>query len=119
MNSHALTLDNLDAITGPGSPKLGPALGQVTVRAASATPDQHIFIGVAAQSEVSRYLAEVSHPELVEVKFDPSARSTAKRPARPNQPCPAGRAFGPAQLKGRVPSRFRSTYATEAGLSSS
>jgi hypothetical protein len=119
VNSHALTLDNLDAITGPGSPKLGPALGQVTVRAASATPDQHIFIGVAAPSEVSRYLAEVSHSELVEVKFDPSARSTAKRPARPNQPCPAGRAFGPAQLKGRVPSRFRSTYATEAGLSSS
>lgn len=70
VNTHALTLENLDAITGPGSPELGPALGQVTVRA-TATPGQHIFIGVAAQTDVSEYLAEVSHTDMTEVQFDP------------------------------------------------
>jgi hypothetical protein len=58
VNTHALTLENLDAITGPGSPELGPALGQVTVRA-TATPSQQIFVGVAAQSDVSEYPRKV------------------------------------------------------------
>jgi len=58
VNTHALTLENLDAITGPGSPELGPALDQVTVRA-TATPGQQIFVGVAAQSGVSEYLRKV------------------------------------------------------------
>lgn len=90
VNNPALTLDNLDAITGPGSPELGPALGQVTVRATSATPDQHIFIGVAAQSDVSRYLAEVSHSELVEVQFDPFRPQYRETPGSA-QPAPPGR----------------------------
>jgi hypothetical protein len=71
VNSYALTLQHLDAITEPGSPELGPALGQVTLRAASAIPGRPIFIGVAPQSDVSAYLAGVPHSELVEVKFDP------------------------------------------------
>jgi hypothetical protein len=70
VNTHALTLENLDAITGPGSPELGPVLGRVAVRA-TADPGEQIFIGVAAQSDVSEYLAEVSHSELIEVKFNP------------------------------------------------
>jgi hypothetical protein len=100
VNSHALTLDNLDAITGPGSPKLGPALGQVTVRAASATPDQHIFIGVAAQSEVSRYLAEVSHSELVEVKFDPFRPQYRETPGSAQPALPGRQSFWARSAQG-------------------
>ena len=70
-NSHALTLQRLDMLTDPGSPELGAALGQVTVRATAAPPDQQIFIGVASQSDVTQYLADVSHTELVDVKFSP------------------------------------------------
>ena len=89
VSTHALTLENLDAMTGPGSPELGPALGQVTVRA-TAVPGQQIFIGVAAQSDVSEYLAKVSHSELIEVKFDPFGpqyRETpgSAQPAPPSQ----------------------------------
>ena len=89
VNTYALTLENLDAITGPGSPELGPALGQASVRA-TAIPGQHIFVGVAAQTDVSKYLADVSHSELVEVKFDPfrpQYRETAgsAQPAPPSQ----------------------------------
>ena len=89
VNTHALTLENLDAITGPGSPELGPSLGQVTVRA-TAIPGQQIFIGVAAEPDVSEYLAKVSHSELIEVKFDPfqpQYRETpgTAQPARPGQ----------------------------------
>jgi hypothetical protein len=86
VNTHALTLENLDAITGPGSPELGPALGQVTVRA-TAAPGQPIFVGVAAQTDVSKYLAEVSHSELVEVKFDPF-RPHYRESAGSAQPAP-------------------------------
>jgi len=89
VNTHALTLENLDAITGPGSPELGPALGQVTVRATSTTPGQQLFIGVAAQSDMSNYLADVSHSELVEVKFDPFRPHYTDKPGSA-QPAPPG-----------------------------
>jgi hypothetical protein len=88
VSTHALTLENLDAITGPGSPELGPALGQVTVRA-TAIPGQQIFIGVAAQSDVSESLAEVSHTELIEVKFDPF-RPQYRETSGSAQPAPPG-----------------------------
>ena len=88
VNTHALTLENLDAMTGPGSPELGPALGEVTVRA-TAVPGQQIFIGVAAQSDVSEYLAKVSHSELIEVKFDPLRPQYRETPGSA-QPAPPG-----------------------------
>jgi hypothetical protein len=87
-NTHALTMENLDAITGPGAPELGPALGQVAVRA-TAIPGQQIFIGVAAQSDVAEYLATVSHTELTEVTFDPFRPQYRETPGSA-QPAPPG-----------------------------
>lgn len=88
VNTHALTLENLDAITGPGAPQLRPALGRVTVRA-TAVPGQQIFIGVATQTDVAEYLAGVPHTELVDVKFDPFRPQYRETPGSA-QPAPPG-----------------------------
>ncbi|MCM0615010.1 DUF4389 domain-containing protein [Paenarthrobacter sp. TYUT067] len=71
VSSRALVSPQLDAV-GEGTPQRLPFdVGTLRLRATATDPGRQVFIGIAPQTEVDAYLAEVHHTELRDVKFQP------------------------------------------------
>ncbi|MEQ4519210.1 DUF4389 domain-containing protein [Pseudarthrobacter sp. B907] len=88
-DSYALTSPRLDIMTD-ARPGIDPAVipGSVMLRGSTADSAKQIFIGIAPQADAARYLTDVRHSELTEVRFSPfraEYRDVAgtKPPARP------------------------------------
>ncbi|MDQ4047033.1 MAG: DUF4389 domain-containing protein, partial [Actinomycetota bacterium] len=71
--SNAITSLTLDVMVGQRLPDFIPSdgAGTILVRGASVTPGKDIFLGVAPQQEVSRYLAGVRRSEITELDLRP------------------------------------------------
>ncbi len=89
-DSYALTSPRLDVMTDAGPTGVDPAViaGSVLLRGSAADSAKQVFIGIAPQADVARYLTDVRHSELTEVRFSPfraEYRDVAgtKPPARP------------------------------------
>ena len=73
VNSYAITSEQLEILVDPGLPRglrVGD-LGTVVLRAQSGTVGKDVFVGVARQADVSRYLRDVAHSQLMSVRFSP------------------------------------------------
>ena len=72
VETYAITSEELDVVLDQGLPptERGP-IASFVLRASSATPDKEVFIGIGPQADVTRYLANVEHSELAEVRFNP------------------------------------------------
>ncbi|QDW31109.1 DUF4389 domain-containing protein [Arthrobacter sp. KBS0702] len=88
-DSYALTSPRLDIMTD-ARPGIDPAVipGSVMLRGSTADSARQIFIGIAPQADVAKYLTDVRHAELTEVRFSPFRAeyrdvSGTKPPARP------------------------------------
>ncbi|MCC3291054.1 DUF4389 domain-containing protein [Arthrobacter sp. zg-Y1110] len=66
VGSYALTSENVEV--SPGI-RAEDNIGTVQVRGTD--PDGELFIGIASEADVDRYLAGVAHSELGDVTFDP------------------------------------------------
>lgn len=71
VGSHALTSPRLDAVGEGVPPRLPFDVGTLRLRASSVDPGKDIFIGIAPQADVERYLSGVHHSELLEVDSRP------------------------------------------------
>ncbi|QDY89847.1 DUF4389 domain-containing protein [Arthrobacter sp. UKPF54-2] len=88
-DSYALTSPRLDIMT-EARPGIDPGVvpGSVMLRGSTADSAKQIFIGIAPQADVARYLTDVRHSELTEVRFSPFRAeyrevSGTQPPARP------------------------------------
>jgi hypothetical protein len=72
VETYAITSQELDVVLDQGLPpaERGP-IASFVLRATSATPGKDIFVGIGPQADVTRYLANVEHSELAEVRFNP------------------------------------------------
>jgi hypothetical protein len=73
VDSYAITSEQLDVVLDQGLPSSGfrwPDAG-VVLRASSGVGGADVFVGVAPQADVTRYLEEVEHAELTQIRFDP------------------------------------------------
>lgn len=72
-NSNAITSVGLDIMAGRKLPDVIPSdsAGSIFLRGASATAGKDIFIGVAPQQDVARYLDGVRHSEIRELELRP------------------------------------------------
>ena len=76
--SSAITSERIDLGTHAGSVGTFRDLGGITtvrLRAQSTTTGRPVFVGIARQQDVDRYLAGVAHAELQNVRIDPFAAS--------------------------------------------
>nr|WP_239579122.1 DUF4389 domain-containing protein [Microlunatus panaciterrae] len=73
VDSYALTSTRLDVVINDGldwQSRWGD-VGTFMIRGTAAQPDQNLFIGIAPEADVARYLADVKHSELTQVLFRP------------------------------------------------
>jgi hypothetical protein len=71
VGSHALTTPRLDAVGEGVPPRLPFDVGTLRLRASSVEAGKEIFVGIASQADVGRYLTGVHHSELLEVDSRP------------------------------------------------
>lgn len=113
VSSYALVSPQLDAV-GEGTPERLPFdVGTLRLRATAANPDRDVFIGIAPQNEVEKYLAGVQHTVLQEVKFQPFRPGYTEAPG-PSRPAPpAAQKFWAASASG--PCQQEMTWNIEPG----
>jgi hypothetical protein len=73
VDTYAITSERLEVVLDEGLPTTGRAgpVASFMLRATSAKSGQDIFVGVGPQVEVAKYLADVEHSELTELRFNP------------------------------------------------
>ena len=105
--SYALATTTLDISSDVPSFLYGHDwLGDVRIRGESANPNLPLFIGIARNDDVDRYLAGVAHSDVVDVHTNPPF-GTSYRPSYRTRPggkpaTPPGRArFWVARVEGR------------------
>lgn len=89
VGSHALTSPRLDAVGEGVPPRLPFDVGTLRLRASSVDPGKEIFMGVAPQADVERYLSGVHHSELLKVDSRPFRAEYRDIPGT-NTPAPPG-----------------------------
>jgi hypothetical protein len=69
-SSYALATESLDSTTGwvSWAERLG---GRIKITATSTRPAKPLFIGIARTQDVDRYLGNVSHDQIGDLKLDP------------------------------------------------
>jgi Domain of unknown function (DUF4389) len=98
--SHALTTPRLDAVGEGVPPRLPFDIGTLRLRATAVDPGKDIFIGIAPQSDVERYLSGVHHSELLEVESRPFRAEYRDIPGTSTPAPPAEQTFWNASVSG-------------------
>ncbi|VXC21959.1 conserved membrane hypothetical protein [Arthrobacter sp. 9AX] len=98
--SHALTTPRLDAVGEGVPPRLPFDIGTLRLRAASAEPGREIFIGIAPQADIERYLLGVHHTELLEVNSRPFRAEYRDIPGTTTPAPPAEQTFWNTSVSG-------------------
>jgi hypothetical protein len=71
VGSHAVTSPRLEAMSEGVPGRLPFDVGTLRLRVSSVDAGKDVFVGIAAQSDVDRYLSGVHHSELVDVEQTP------------------------------------------------
>ena len=100
VGSHALTTPRLDAVGEGVPPRLPFDVGTLRLKASSVDPGKEIFIGIAPQDDVERYLSGVHHSELLEVDSRPFRAEYRDIPGTNTPSPPAGQDFWSASVSG-------------------
>ena len=98
--SHALTTPRLDAVGEGVPPRLPFDIGTLRLRATPVEPGKDIFIGIAPQIDVERYLSDVHHSELLEVDSRPFRAEYRDIPGTSTPAPPAEQTFWNASASG-------------------
>ena len=71
--SYAVTSEEIDLGAGPDAGDRDVDLGDLATVRLSADPstDESVFIGIGPEDEVQRYLDDVAHAEITDLRFDP------------------------------------------------
>ena len=112
-SAFAITSEEIDfgADIGEGDWTPFDALGTARVRADGGSND--IFIGIAREEDVDRYLAGSAHDELTDVTFDPFEPTYRRRSGEVRPAPPGEQAFWVASASG--PGRQTVTWDVEGG----
>jgi hypothetical protein len=86
--------------------------GTVRVRAASANGDA-VFIGIAPQSDVDRWLTGVAHEHVTSIDFGPFSTETQQMPGNQAATSPTGQSFWTASTSGTGTQTLK--WPTESG----
>lgn len=73
VDTYAITSQQLDVVVDdslPAAGRTGP-IANFFLTATPAVPGQEIFVGVGPQADVARYLGQVDHSELTQIRLDP------------------------------------------------
>ena len=100
VGSHALTSPRLDAVGDGVPPRLPFDVGTLRLRASSVDPGKEIFIGIAPQADVERYLSGVHHSELLEVDSRPFRAEYRDIPGTGTPAPPAAQQFWTTSVSG-------------------
>ena len=119
VGSHALTSPRLDAVGEGVPPRLPFDVGTLRLRATSADPGKEIFIGVAPQDDVERYLSGVHHSELLEVDSRPFRAEYRDIPGTGTPDLPQSKRSGARPPPGPANRSSPGTLPPAAGKSSS
>jgi hypothetical protein len=100
-STNAMTSEHVDL---GWSPRRGDwitnRLATVRLRV-TAAEGQPVFLGIARQSDVDRYLASTAHDELTDVDFSPFRATYDRQPGTRRPRLPGAQAFWAAQVSGR------------------
>jgi hypothetical protein len=100
--TYAITSENINLGVEPGSDRRGLDLGDlatVRFRVRSAT-GQPVFVGIAHEADVDRYLAGVGHDEIDDIDFAPFRVTYRAQPGGPPNAAPAAQRFWVASEQG-------------------
>ncbi|MFP5312930.1 MAG: DUF4389 domain-containing protein, partial [Actinomycetes bacterium] len=100
VNSYALTSPRADAVGEEVPGRLPFDVGTLRLRAESATPGKAVFIGIAPQAEVERYLSGVHHSELLNISQQPFRAEYRDVPGGSPASPPASQSFWNASVSG-------------------
>jgi hypothetical protein len=111
--SYAITSQQLEIVT----PQVVQGdLTRLRLRAESADPNGEIFVGIGPQAEVARYLADVEHSEITDVRFAPFEVRYRTVPGTA-QPTPPGQQdFWTVQDEGTGPQQIEFAVRTGAWM---
>jgi hypothetical protein len=101
-DTYAITSEHLDVVLDQGLPPSDSSTSEagVVLRATSGSPGHDIFVGVGLQAEVARYLSEVEHSELTEIRFAPFRPSFRTSPGTQPPAPPAAQIFWTVSAQG-------------------
>ena len=113
VTSYAITSEQLDIVLDDGLPgaRTRRAAPDVVLRATAGSAGEQIFIGVGPRDDVARYLSNVEHSELTQIRFSPFQPSfrTAMGSSAPE--LPASQTFWTVSAQGpgtqQIESRLR------------
>ncbi|UXM93498.1 DUF4389 domain-containing protein [Paenarthrobacter sp. JL.01a] len=111
--SFALVSPHLDAVGEGTAERLPFDVGTLRLRATAVDPAQSIFIGIAPQEAVNRYLSGVHYTELQEVKFNPFRPVYRDFSGLSNPALPTSQNFWVASAEGQGPQEL--TWNVAAG----
>ncbi|UWX98581.1 DUF4389 domain-containing protein [Arthrobacter zhaoxinii] len=95
VGSYALTSENIEVSSGISA---GDNVGTVQIRGTN--PDGELFIGIASDTDVDRYLAGVAHSELGDVTFEPFSAEYEETPGTAAPAPPGEQDFWAASSEG-------------------
>ncbi|MCW2812117.1 MAG: hypothetical protein JWP61_2575, partial [Friedmanniella sp.] len=109
VESYAITSEQLDVVLegGLAAPNRAPA-ATVTLTATSATPGRDVFVGVGPQADVARYLTDVNHSELGQLRFNPFQPSYVERAGTSAPAAPSAQDFWVVSAQGPGQQRIES-----------
>ncbi len=102
VDTYAITSEKLDVVLDQGLPSTGASRisAKILLRATSGTVGQDIFVGVGPQADVARYLADVEHSELSQIRFAPFRPSYETSPGSRLPALPAAQDFWTLSAQG-------------------
>ena len=109
--TYALTSERIDLGADVGD-RWVPDVGTARIRAESTAPSA-IFVGIAREADVDRYLLGSAHDELTDVTFDPFRATYVRRDGAAPPALPATQPFWVASASG--PGRQTLTWHIEPG----
>ena len=113
VTSYAITSEQLDVVLDDGLPGAGTsrATPDVVLRATSGRVGEQIFIGVGPREDVARYLSDVEHSELTQLRFNPFQPSYRTAAGSSAPELPAAQTFWTVSAQGpgtqQIESRLR------------
>ncbi|MBT1004404.1 DUF4389 domain-containing protein [Paenarthrobacter sp. DKR-5] len=97
--SYALTSPGLNIMEGGAAARPPVDVGRIRLRVTPA-PGAAVFIGIAPQADVDRYLSGVAHTEVTELRFNPFRVQYRDLPGTTVPAPPAGQSFWTASSSG-------------------
>lgn len=114
VDTYAITSERLDVVLDEGLPSYGASriTADVVLRATAGVAGQDIFVGIGPQADVARYLADVEHSELSQIRFAPFRPSYRTSPGSRLPALPAAQDFWAVSAQGSGTQQIESELRT-------